>query len=81
MGDWRCVVVLPALLGGCALLPLQESDCKGVNWERRGYAGHPPQDLSLARQCTKYGVTVAQGDYAKGWAVGHDVHERSKVSK
>jgi hypothetical protein len=64
------------LLAGCALAPLGEADCRGVNWERRGYAdgyaGHPRQDLRLARECGRMGIQIAQSEYLKGWDAGYD---------
>lgn len=65
-----------SLLAGCALFPLQEADCRGVDWARRGYAdgfgGHPPQDLRLERECRRYGVQVSEAEYLKGWRDGYD---------
>jgi hypothetical protein len=64
------------LLSGCALWPLEEADCKGVNWQQRGYAdglaGHPRQDLRLQRECARFGVQVSEADYLKGWSDGYD---------
>lgn len=73
----RLLLVLSLLLAGCALFPLQEKDCVGVNWEQRGYAdgfgGHPQQYLRLAPECSRrFGVTVPEGDYFRGWNAGHD---------
>ena len=72
---------LASVLAGCALWPLDEADCKGANWERRGYAdgygGHPPQYLRLSPECRRrFGVEVAEADYFKGWAAGHDEWDR-----
>jgi len=70
-----CALVLP-VLAGCALFPLEEADCRGVSWERRGYAdgygGHPQQYLRLERECTRFGVAVSEAEYFKGWNAGHD---------
>ena len=67
---------LLALLCGCALMPLGEADCRGVNWERRGYAdgfgGHPPQDLRLVRECGRFGIRISESEYLKGWRAGYD---------
>lgn len=72
----RLAVLLPLLVAGCALFPLEEADCKGVNWEQRGYAdgygGHPQQYLRLARECPRYGVQVPEADYFKGYNAGYD---------
>jgi Protein of unknown function (DUF2799) len=64
-------------LWGCALFPLQEADCRGVNWERRGYAdgfgGHPQQYSRLSSECKKrFGVEVPEAEYFKGWRAGYD---------
>ena len=68
------------VLGGCALWPLPEADCRGVNWQQRGYAdgygGHPPQYLRLARECPRFGVEVSEVDYYKGWQDGRFEWER-----
>ena len=71
-------LILPlALLSGCALFPLQEADCKGVNWEQRGYAdgfaGHPQQYSRLSSECKqRFGVEVPEAEYFKGWRAGYD---------
>lgn len=69
-------LILAGLLAGCALFPLGEADCKGVNWERRGYAdgfaGHPQQYLRLADECARFGVVVSEAEYFKGWRDGYD---------
>lgn len=63
-------------VSACAVWPLGEADCRGVNWERRGYAdgfgGHPPQDLRLARECGRLGIRISESDYLKGWRDGYD---------
>ena len=65
-----------SLLGGCALFPLGEADCRGVNGQQRGYAdgfgGHPQQYLRLSSECRKFAVEVPEADYFKGWEAGHD---------
>ena len=65
------------LLGGCALFPLSESECKPASWERRGYAdgfaGHPQQFLRLSQECRRrYGVEVPEAEYFGGWRAGYD---------
>lgn len=72
----RAALFLLLALSGCALFPLEEADCRGVNWERRGYAdglgGHPRQDLRLARECGRLGIQISQSEYLKGWDAGYD---------
>jgi hypothetical protein len=72
----RQAIFFAPLLAGCALWPLTEADCRGVNWQQRGYsdgfAGHPPQDLRLDRECRRFGVQVSETDYLKGWRDGYD---------
>ena len=70
-------MALGCLLAGCALFPLKESDCVGVDWRQRGYAdgfsGAFPQDLRLVEECRRrYGVEVLQEDYLAGWRDGYD---------
>jgi hypothetical protein len=81
----RAAAALLALAAGCAVWPLGEADCVGVDWRARGYAdgygGHPPQDMRLAQECRRFGVEVLEGEYFKGWNVGHDEHERLKTMK
>jgi hypothetical protein len=80
----RCASVLfllLALLSGCALVPLRESDCRNVNWESRGYAdgfgGHPQQYSRLSPECKqRFGVDVPEAEYFKGWRAGHDEWDR-----
>jgi Protein of unknown function (DUF2799) len=70
----------PALLllslAGCALFPLEEADCRGVDWQKRGYAdgyaGHPQQYSRLSSGCRRYGIQVAEADYFNGWRDGYD---------
>lgn len=73
-------LLLIVLLGGCAVWPLREADCRGVNWQQRGYAdgfgGHPPQDMRLDRECSRFGVQVSETEYLKGWRDGHDEWDR-----
>jgi hypothetical protein len=56
-----------------------------MNWQQLGYdhgfGGHPPQDLRVAQQCSKYRVVVEEADYARGWAAGNDEHIRLKSMK
>ena len=77
----RFAIALLALLAGCALFPLQEADCKGVNWEQRGYAdgygGNPQQYSRLSSECKqRFGVDVPEAEYFKGWRAGYDEWDR-----
>jgi hypothetical protein len=65
------------LLAGCALFPLEQSDCVGVDWRKRGYAdgfsGAPAQDMRLMEECRRrYAVDVPQAEYLAGWRDGYD---------
>ena len=68
--------VLLALVAGCALFPLEEKDCRGVDWQRRGYAdgyaGHPQQYSRLESECRRFGVVVDEAAYFNGWKEGYD---------
>ena len=73
----RAAAVLLLALTGCALFPLEERDCRGVDWEKRGYAdgyaGHPQQYLRLSSECKeRFGVVVDEAAYFKGWKDGYD---------
>ncbi|HZO00975.1 MAG TPA: DUF2799 domain-containing protein [Burkholderiales bacterium] len=73
----KLAVLSPLCLAGCALFPLQEADCRGVDWQTRGYAdgfaGHPQQYLRLSSECSqRFGVAVPEMEYFKGWRDGHD---------
>jgi hypothetical protein len=48
---------------------------------RDGFGGHPTQIMRLGQQCARHGVMVAQADYERGWAIGHDEHMRLKSLK
>jgi len=77
----RFALALLALFAGCALFPLKEADCKGVDWRSRGYAdgfgGNPPQDLRLVPECReRFGVEVDQEQYFAGWRDGHNEWDR-----
>lgn len=74
-------LILLVCLGGCALFPLQEPDCRGVDWERRGYAdgfaGHPSQYMRLASECSRrFGVEVPEAVYEQAWKNGRFEWER-----
>lgn len=73
-------VLLVLLLGGCALWPLTEADCKVASWQQRGYddgyLGHLPQDLRLVRECSRLGIQVDDKEYLAGWRDGHDEFDR-----
>jgi hypothetical protein len=73
-------VFVTSLLAACALWPLGEADCVGVDWRSRGYAdgfgGHPQQYLRLAHECPRFGVEVSEAEYFKGWNDGHDEWDR-----
>ena len=70
------ILALAAACAGCALFPLEEADCRGVDWQRRGYAdgygGHPQQYSRLSSACERFGVQVAEADYFSGWRDGND---------
>ena len=73
----RAATIVLLALGGCVLFPLEEADCRGVHWERRGYAdgfaGHPSQYLRLSSECKRrFGVEVPEAEYVKGWLDGYD---------
>lgn len=68
------------LLSGCALFPYEEADCRGVNWEQRGYRdgyfGHPQQYERIVYECSRFGVTVPEAEYFKGWENGRFEYDR-----
>ena len=72
----RLALLLLLIPAGCALFPLQEADCRDVNWERRGYAdgyaGHPQQFLRLQQECRRFGVEVDEAQYFEGYKAGYD---------
>jgi hypothetical protein len=77
----RALVLTMFLLGGCALVPLSEAECKPASWRASGYAhglsGAPAQDLRMAPECSRlYGVDVPQEEYLAGWRDGHDEWDR-----
>jgi hypothetical protein len=72
-----CTLLAAAWLGGCALFPLSEAECRGVDWRSQGYAdgfgGHPRQDMRLVPECReRFGVEVNREEYLAGWDAGHD---------
>ena len=77
----RAALFLLALLGGCALFPLTEADCKSDDWRARGYAdgfsGAIPQDMRLVPECRRlHGLEIDRDAYMKGWVDGHDEWDR-----
>lgn len=73
-------LVVAAFAAGCALFPLEEKDCVGVDWQKRGYAdgyaGHPQQFLRLQQECPRFGVTVPEEEYFRGYKEGHNEWDR-----
>jgi hypothetical protein len=71
-----CATLALALLAGCAAFDLSEADCRGTNWQARGYndgfGGHPPQDLRLRAVCSRFGVSADADRYLAGWREGHE---------
>ena len=71
-----CAILAFALLAGCAAFGPSEADCRGMNWQARGYAdgfgGHPPQDLRLGAACSQLGIAADANRYLAGWREGHD---------
>jgi len=68
------------LLGGCALFPLSEADCRPASWYQRGYddgfSGTFAQDLRYVPECGRMGIQVAQTEYLEGWRDGHREWDR-----
>jgi hypothetical protein len=68
------------LVGGCALFPLSEADCRPASWRQRGYDdgyfGNFPQNMRLAQECGRRGIQVAEAEYLEGWRVGYDEWDR-----
>jgi hypothetical protein len=68
------------LLSGCAAFTISEADCRNVNWQQRGYddgyGGHPPQDMRLTRECSRFGVRLSEAEYLRGWREGHNEWDR-----
>lgn len=71
-----CAALALALLAGCAALGPGEADCRGMDWQARGYddgfGGHPPQDLTLGAVCSRFGIAVDSSRYLAGWREGHE---------
>lgn len=70
----RAAVLALFVVQACA------TDCSSGNWRERGYAdgfaGHPPQDLRLERDCPRQGVQFSASEYLAGWRDGHDEWDR-----
>jgi hypothetical protein len=68
------------LLSACAVFPLSEADCRPASWHQRGYNdayfGNIPQDMRLARECGRLGITVPTDEYMAGWREGYDEWDR-----
>ena len=74
----RAAVLALFVVQACA------TDCSSRNWRERGYAdgfaGHPPQDLRLERDCPRQGVQFSASEYLAGWRDGHDEYDRIRGS-
>ena len=74
----RTLLLAVLVLQGCA------TDCSSRDWRERGYAdgfaGHPPQDLRLERDCPRKGVPFSAAEYLAGWRDGHDEYDRIRGS-
>ena len=68
------------LLGGCALFPLTEADCRPASWRQRGYDdgyfGNNAQDMRIAQDCARHGIQVPSQEYLAGWREGYDEYDR-----
>jgi hypothetical protein len=78
-------VFLLLLMGGCAIFPVSEPECRVSDWQRvgyeHGYWGYHPQDLRLVPECReRYGVEVNVAEYMAGWRDGHDEWYRTRGS-
>ena len=77
-------LVLRAALLALLLVQACATDCSSGNWRERGYddgfAGHPPQDLRLERDCPRQGVQFSASEYLTGWRDGHDESDRIRGS-
>lgn len=78
------ILVLLLVLGGCAVFPISEAECRPASWQQRGYSdgyfGHLPQDMRLSQECPRYGVEVASAEYLAGWRAGYDEWDRLRGS-
>ena len=74
------VGLLVLILGGCALFPLSEADCRPASWRQRGYDdgyfGNNPQIMRMAQECGRMGIQVAEAEYLAGWRDGYDEWDR-----
>jgi len=67
-------------LTGCA--SLTETECRGdaAAWNWRGeydaVQGDQPWIEAYAHACGRYGATVDEENYLKGWEIGHASFER-----
>lgn len=75
-----CLLML-GMLWSCALFPISEAECKPPSWQQRGYddgfSGAPPQDIRLAKECSRFGIPVSEKDYLGGWQAGRLERERT----
>jgi hypothetical protein len=72
-------------LGGCALFPVSEAECKPASWRDRGYTdgfgGAFAQDLRLVPGCReRYGVTVDTEAYLEGHREGYAEWSRMRMT-
>jgi ribosome modulation factor len=77
-------LVLRAALLALFVVQACATDCSSGDWRERGYndgfAGHPPQDLRLERDCPRQGVQFSASEYLAGWRDGHDEYDRIRGS-
>ena len=77
----RIALICMLLLGGCALFPLSEADCRPASWYQRGYddgfGGNYRQDLRYTQECAaRYSAQVPTEEYLDGWRDGHREWDR-----
>ncbi|HVJ12641.1 MAG TPA: hypothetical protein VNC62_13815 [Burkholderiales bacterium] len=72
-------------LGGCALFPVSEAECKPASWRDRGYTdgfgGAFAQDLRLVPGSReRYGLTVETQAYFEGYREGYAEWSRMRMT-
>jgi hypothetical protein len=75
------LLIACTLLWGCA--GLTEHDCRTANWYYLGEQDASthvlqPQINQIVFQCQKFGVTVPEKDYMRGW---YDGNQRRALSR
>ena len=71
---------LLVVISGCSIINETECHADAARWTWHGeydaVQGDQPWIWAYAKACSRFGATVDEDDYLKGWDIGHAAFER-----